>query len=147
MSDARDRWLRSAERRHDTIEDTPWGDFEIQSISEIERSSVHTDILEDDGEINRDKQRLINAAFIQLCLVEKVGDKYTKVFLKEDIPIIASADSMLTKRVMDRIEKHCGLGDEAKQIDVMEKNLKGTGGDTSTSNSPTDAAELMSTSS
>jgi len=146
MTSPRDRLLLTAKRRYATV-DTPWGLFTIQSITEAERMAIQFDAIDDDGNVKKDTQRLINAAFIQLCLVEEVDGKYTQVFLKEETIQIAACDAYATRMIMNRIEKHCGLGDDEKTIKGMEKNLNGTGDDDSTTNSPTDAAELMSTSS
>jgi hypothetical protein len=101
----REKLLLSTQRRYTEV-DLPDGKVRLQSLTDLERGEYNSEMLHDDGSVDKEAVKSGTAKLLVRMMVDEEG---VLLFHKEEWPVIANMDSLVTEKLGDAAREHVGF--------------------------------------
>ena len=108
----REQILEKSKRRYREVELSTGGTIRLQSLTEIERGEYNSEMLTDDGSVDKEQLKLGTAKLLVRMIVDESGKT---MFYETEWPLIAELDSLVTEEVGDAARDHIGFNRSAEK--------------------------------
>ena len=101
----REALFQKTERRYRDV-DLPNGEkARLQSLNELERAEHNSELLKDDGSVDKEKLKLATCRLLRMMLVDADGNE---ILHDSDIEVLLQIDSAVMEVIGDAAREHIG---------------------------------------